>query len=257
MPIRVIQYVYAVLIYAVLYNPSISYAQGAGLDDEALNSELHFTRLAFGVNGRPFSSYRGEAWLRDWPDAEYHFLEGVKRLTTIDTGEYRQVSLLNDAIFDYPVIYAVKVGYWYLSTREALRLREYLLKGGLLIVDDFHGPSEWAQFIASVRKVFPERAVIDIPDEHEIFHVLYDLDDRQQLPGRNSIYNGVTWEHPLGIPEHWRGIYDDDGRIMMAINFNMDMGDAWEHADDAFYPEPMTALAYRVGINYIIYTMTH
>lgn len=222
-----------------------------------LQSEFHFTRLAFGVNGHPFSSYPGEPWLRDWPDAEYHFLQGVRRLTRIDAGEYRQVSLLNDAIFDYPVVYAVKVGYWHLNNREVTRLREYLLKGGLLMVDDFHGPNEWAQFIATVRKVFPDKVIVDIPDEHEIFHVLYDLDDRQQIPGRNSVYNGVTWEHPLGIPEHWRGIYDTDGRVLMAINFNMDLGDAWEHADDAFYPEPMTALAYRIGINYIIYSMTH
>lgn len=222
-----------------------------------LQSEFHFTRLAFGVDGHPFSSYPGEPWLRDWPDAEYHFLQGVRRLTRIDAGEYRQVSLLNDAIFDYPIVYAVKVGLWHLNSREVSRLREYLLKGGLLIVDDFHGPNQWAQFIASVRKVFPNKTIVDIPDEHEIFHVLYDLDDRQQIPGRNAVYNGVTWEHPLGMPEHWRGIYDADGRILMAINFNMDLGDAWEHADDAFYPQPMTALAYRIGINYIIYSMTH
>ena len=257
MPEKVIKIILVILVNLVTNSPLPASAQGIDYDDVTMDSELHFTRLAFGVNGHKFSTYPGEPWLRDWPDAEYHFLQGVRRLTRIDAGEYRQVSLLNDAIFDYPVVYAVKVGYWYLSSREVSRLREYLLKGGLLIVDDFHGPSEWAQFIATVRKVFPDRAVIDIPDDHEIFHVLYDLDDRQQIPGRNSIYNGVTWEHPLGIPEHWRGIYDDDGRVMMAINFNMDMGDAWEHADDAFYPEPMTALAYRVGINYIIYSMTH
>ncbi len=257
MTAKILQYINIFLIYAVLFSPFTLSAQGINPDYQPLTSELHFTRLAFGVNGRPFSSYPGEPWLRDWPDAEYHFLQGLRRLTRIDAGEYRQVSLLNDAIFDYPVVYAVKVGYWYLSNKEVIRLREYLLKGGLLIVDDFHGPSEWAQFIATARKIFPDRAIIDVPDEHEIFHVLYDLDDRQQIPGRNSIYNGVTWEHPLGIPEHWRGVYDDDGRVMIAINFNMDMGDAWEHADDAFYPQPMTALAYRVGINYIIYSMTH
>ena len=226
--------------------------------DIPLQSEFHFARLAFGVNGRQFSTYPDEPWLRDWPDAEYHFLQGVRRLTRIDAkGEYRQVSLLNDALFDYPMIYAVKVGYWYLNQPEIERLREYLLRGGFLVVDDFHGPSEWAQFVGTLQKVFPNKTVIEIPDEHEIFHVLYDLDDRSQIPGRQSVYNGVTWEHPLGVPEHWRGVYDDDGRIMIAINFNMDMGDAWEHADDEFYPEPLTALAYRIGINYIIYTMTH
>lgn len=226
--------------------------------DASQEAEFHFARLAFGINGRQFTGNRGEPWLRDWPDAEFHFLQGVRRMTRLDSdGEFRQVSLISDVLFDYPVIYAVKVGYWYLSDEEIARLREYLKRGGFLIVDDFHGPNEWAQFVFSMRRVFPERAIVDIRDEDEIFHVLYDLDDRQQIPGRNSIFYGVTWEHPLGQQEYWRGIYDDDGRVMVAINFNMDLGDAWEHADDAFYPEPMTALAYRIGINYLIYAMTH
>jgi len=226
--------------------------------DIPMQAEFHFARLAFGVNGRQFSSSRGEPWLRDWPEAEFHFLQGVRRMTRLSAeGDSRQVSLTNDALFDYPVIYAVKVGYWFLSNQEIERLREYLLRGGFLIVDDFHGPIEWAQFAVSMRKVFPGRAIVDIPDEDEIFHVHYDLDDRQQIPGINSIYSGVSWEHPLGVPEYWRGIYDDHGRIMVAINFNMDLGDAWEHADDAIYPEPLTALAYRIGINYLIYAMTH
>lgn len=223
-----------------------------------MESEFHFARLAFGANGHPFSTYPGEPWLRDWPDAEFHFMQGLRRLTSINAeGESRQVSLINDALFDYPMIYAVKVGYWFLRQQEINRLREYLLRGGFLVVDDFHGPGEWSQFVGSLRKVFPNRQIADIPDDHEIFHVLYDLDDRSQIPGRQAVYNGITWEHPLGKPEHWRAIYDDEGRIMVAINFNMDLGDAWEHADDAFYPEPLTALAYRIGINYIIYTMTH
>lgn len=226
--------------------------------DAPLQAEFHFARLAFGVNGRDFTGNRGEPWLRDWPDAETHFMQGVRRMTSLNAeSDFRQVSLTADALFDYPVLYAVKVGYWYLSDAEIERLREYLARGGFLIVDDFHGPRDWAQFVFSMKKVFPDKAIVDIPDEHEIFHVLYDLDDRQQIPGRNSIYYGVTWEHPQGTQEYWRGIYDDDGRIMVAINFNMDLGDAWEHADDAFYPEPMTALAYRIGINYLIYAMTH
>lgn len=232
----------------------------ADVDDPGApqEAEFHFARLAFGINGRQFTGNRGEPWLRDWPDAETHFLAGVRRMTRLAAeGEFRQVSLTSDVLFEYPLIYAVKVGYWYLSDPEIARLREYLLRGGFLIVDDFHGPNEWAQFVFSMRKVFPERAIVDIRDDDEIFHVLYDLDDRQQIPGRNSIFYGVTWEHPLGQQEYWRGIYDDEGRVMVAINFNMDLGDAWEHADDAFYPEPMTALAYRIGINYLIYAMTH
>lgn len=245
----------ALLFLITLMGLVVAQAQDRNVSRQA---EFHFARLAFGVNGHRFTNHRGEPWLRDWPDAEYHFLQGVRRLTRIDAdGEYRQVSLADDALFDYPVIYAVKVGYWYLNDAEIERLRAYLERGGFLIVDDFHGPDEWEQFAFSMRKVLPDRPIVDIPDEHVIFHVLYDLDDRWQIPGRNSVYSGVTWEHPLGIPEHWRGVFDDDGRIMVAINFNMDLGDAWEHADDAFYPEPSTALAYRIGINYLVYSMTH
>ena len=155
------------------------------------------------------------------------------------------------------IIYAVKVGYWRLSENEAARLREYLLRGGFLIVDDFHGPYEWAQFAESLQRAFPDRPIVDIPGDDEIFHVLYDLDQRVQIPGSQAVWRGVTWEHPQGVPAHWRGVYDDDGRLLIAINFNMDLGDAWEHADDPWYPEPLTALAYRFGINYVIYSITH
>ena len=108
-----------------------------------------------------------------------------------------------------------------------------------------------------MQRVFWDRPIVEIPDHDEIFHVLYDLDQRVQIPGSNAVWRGVTWEHPLGVPAHWRGVYDDEGRLVVAINFNMDLGDAWEHADDAFYPEPLTALAYRFGVNYVIYSMTH
>jgi hypothetical protein len=219
-------------------------------------SEFHFARLAFGYDGRPFTSHPGEPWLRDYPEAEYHFMGGVNRLTNINAdGSFRQVSLLNDALFDYPFLYAVKVGFWNLNPQEVERLREYLVRGGTLIVDDFHGPNEWFQFVTSVRRLFPDKPIIDIPDEHEAFQVHYNLDDRVQVVGANAVSSG--WEHPQGVPEYWRGIADDDDRIMMFINFNMDLGDAWEHADDPYYPEQWTALAYRIGINYLVYSITH
>ncbi|HEX7081216.1 MAG TPA: DUF4159 domain-containing protein [Gammaproteobacteria bacterium] len=227
-------------------------------DAEPDAAEFHFARLAFGAFGSRFGIGRGEPWLRDWPDADYHFMQGVRRLTRIDAADgSRQVGLLGEDLFDYPVIYAVKVGFMRLDDREAAQLREYLLRGGFLIVDDFHGPAEWDEFAASMARVFPDRPILDMPDADEVFHVLYDLDQRVQIPGRQAVLSGVTWEHPQGVPARWRGIYDDDGRLMIAINFNMDLGDAWEHADDAFYPEPLTALAYRFGVNYLVYAITH
>jgi len=214
--------------------------------------------MAFGAYGRHYGAGRQEPWLRDWPEADYHFMQGVRRLTRIDASEEnRQVRLTDDALFDFPILYAVKVGFLRLDDHEAARLREYLLRGGFLIVDDFHGPYEWAEFAASMQRVFGDRPIVEIPAADEVFHILYDLDQRVQIPGAQAIWRGVTWEHPQGVTPHWRGIYDDHGRLLVAINFNMDLGDAWEHADDVFYPEPLTALAYRFGVNYVIYSMTH
>jgi hypothetical protein len=220
--------------------------------------EFQFVRLAY--SGNPYAGRswgRRQAWQTDYPDAEHHFAKGVDRLTRIEVAETgRILTPLDDELFDYPWIYAVEVGYWYLNEQEAARMRDYLLRGGFLMVDDFHGTYEWASFVASMEKVFPDRPIVDIPEQDEAFHVHYDLDHRIQIPSRMYSYTGQTWEKG-GFTPHWRGIYDDDGRLMVAINHNMDIGDAWEHADWPDYPENMTALAYRFGINYLIYAMTH
>ncbi|HEX9878459.1 MAG TPA: DUF4159 domain-containing protein [Gammaproteobacteria bacterium] len=243
-------------------------AQETGWKSKQPTSEFHFVRLLY--NGT-FDCYSGGGWGRgsacvDWPDAEYHFMQGINRLTRVDgavVSRYNgdgapEISLADDAIFDYPWLYAVEVGDWYLDDHEAARLREYLLRGGFLMVDDFHGNLGWQRFYESIVRVFPDRPIIDIPDDDEVLHVLYDLDQRIQIPGRRALFSGRTWEGgPDGKPPHWRGIYDDESRLVVAINHNMDLGDAWEHADTPGYPQPMTALAYRFAVNYVIYAITH
>ena len=221
--------------------------------------EFQFVRLAYtevsGGFGRRFG--RGGSWLTDAPEAEEHFMQGVNRLTRLRAGpDGIGIKPGDPQLFDYPFLYAVEVGHWELSDADADALREHLLRGGFLMVDDFHGTLEWETFMASLRRIFPDRPVVEIPDSAEVFHVLYDLDQRIQIPGLAALRNGVTYEKD-GTTPHWRGVFDDDGRLMIAINFNMDMGDAWELADEPYYPQPMTALAYRFGINYILYTMTH
>jgi hypothetical protein len=218
-------------------------------------AELQFARLIYSeVRGY---GYGGTSWTVDWPEAEYHFTEGVSRLTRIDVGhDGVTVRLTDDSVFDYPWLYAVEVGYWDLTDHEAERLREYLLRGGFLMVDDFHGTREWAHFMESLVRVFPDRPVRDIAEEDEVLHVLYDLDQRIQIPGIRALGMGQTYEYD-GYEPKWRGVYDDEGRLMVAINHNMDLGDAWEHADDPWYPNPMTALAYRFAVNYATYAMTH
>ena len=219
--------------------------------------EFQFVRLAYSSNSYS-RQWRGrQPWQTDWPDAEHHFVRGIDRLTRVATAEKgRILTPLDEEIYDYPWLYAVEVGNWFLNDNEAARLRDYLLRGGFLMVDDFHGSWEWSAFMSSMEKVFPDRPVVDIPADDAAFHVIYDLDHRIQIPSRMFIYSGVTYEKG-GVTPHWRGIYDDDGRLMVSINFNMDIGDAWEHADWPDYPENMTALAYRFGINYLIYAMTH
>jgi hypothetical protein len=95
---------------------------------------------------------------------------------------------------------------------------------------------------------------VDIPDSDQIFHTVYDLDERYQVPGAAHLRLGYKNN---GIGAHWRGIYDDKGRIMVAISYNSDLGDAWEWADEPQYPEKFSALAIRIGVNYVVYAMTH
>lgn len=218
-------------------------------------NEFEFARLQYSDGGY---GWRGGSWRVDYDEAEYHFTEGVGRLTRVQLGRHGViVNLSNDSIFDYPWLYAVEVGYWRLSDYEAQRLREYLLRGGFLMVDDFHGMRQWVGFTDSLNRVFPDRPIVELPESAEVLHVLYDLNQRIQIPGIAALMRGRTYEEEDDKEPHWRGIYDDSGRLMLAINYNMDLGDAWEHADDPGYPNPMTALAYRFAVNYVVYAMTH
>ena len=223
-------------------------------------AEFHMARLIYSPGAGSSRGYYREMWAIDYPAAEYHITRGIRRLTRIDTADDSiHLRLTDDRIFDYPWLFVQQVGTWTLSDREIARLREYLQRGGFLLVDDFHGNYEWVIFTNIIRRVFPDRPIVDLLEGDEILHVFYDLDQRTQIPGRRHLYRTMSGEisAQLAGPATWRGIYDDEGRLMVAINFNMDMGDAWEHADDPVYPEPMTALAYRFGINYLIYSMTH
>ena len=211
----------------------------------------------FGPRYRDGSMFPGY-WTMDYPRSDRHLLEGVRRLSRIDARSVEQVVDLDgsDDIYNWPVVYGVEVGHWLLPDREARQLREYLLRGGFLMVDDFHGVEEWEVFTESMKKVFPDRQILEIPSSDAIFHTLYDLDQRFQVPGAQYFQTGRTYEHG-GVDPHWRGIYDDKGRIMVAICFNMDLGDAWEHADDPWYLEKWTSLAYRLAMNYFVYDLTH
>jgi hypothetical protein len=223
-------------------------------------AEFHFIRVEY-VDRADARRWFGRGWwMQDWPAAEIHFAQGIRRLTRIDTGEGLHFRLTDQRVFDHPWIYATQVGFWDLSRAETDSLREYLLRGGFLVVDDFHGPADWAVFRETMQRVLPDEPIFDIDEGHPSMHVLYDIRDRTQIPGLRHLRlgpGGVTSVQPPATPPHWRALADSKGRMVVAINFNMDVGDAWEHADLPQYPEAMTSLAYRFGINYIIYSMTH
>jgi hypothetical protein len=229
--------------------------------DATEKTEYVFARLRYPSGGGRFGGYRRGrgSWATDFPKADRQFLQGVRRLSRIHTRSMEQVVDLNsDDIYNYPWIYAVEVGHWGLSDRDALKLRDYLNRGGFLMVDDFHGGMEWEVFMDSLRMVYPDIAVTDLEDADPVFHVIWDMQERLQVPGIHTIGSGRTYERYDGVEAKWRAIYDEkQRRVTVAICHNMDLGDAWEWADAPEYPEKFASVAYRVAINYIVYSMTH
>jgi Domain of unknown function (DUF4159) len=196
-------------------------------------------------------------WSQDFPRADRHFVQAVRRLTRLHVRSVEQLVNLDEGdVFDWPWLYAVQVGHWNLTDAQAKTMREYLLRGGFFMCDDFWGENEWNIFMASMKRVVPDRDPEELPDNAAIFHGVYDLDNRYQVASEGSVMRGVT-EKCANCPDHWRAIYDDKGRVMVAITFQSDVGDSWEWADSPSYPEKYAALGIRIGVNYIIYAMTH
>jgi hypothetical protein len=219
-------------------------------------AEWVFARFMYRAVLTPYG--RGGNWTIDYPRSDRHLSAALRRLTRIDARSVEQPVAAEDAddIYNWPWLYGVEVGHWDLTDLEAAKLRDYLDRGGFFMCDDFHGTWEWETFAASMKKVFPDRTIVDIPDSDPIFHTVYDLDVRYQVPGEQFIYTGRSFEKD-GYQARWRGIYDEHGRLVVAICHNMDLGDSWEHADNPLYPEQYSALGFRIGINYVVYSMTH
>lgn len=225
-------------------------------------SEFHMARLVFDVN--PYESWGpGRPWWRiDWPEAEEHFLNGLERYTLIDhAADSVHVELSDDEVFDYPWLFAQQVGRWNINDATAKRLGEYLRRGGFMLADDIHGPRDWERFAQVMKRALPEYSIEDIRTNDQVINILYDLDHSVQIPGRRHVMSNdgqgnVNVQMPYS-PHKWRGIKDSNGRWMVGINFNMDMGDSWEHANDPVYPLEMTSMGYRLGINYLVYAFTH
>jgi Domain of unknown function (DUF4159) len=248
--------------------PGIEYRLGAIPlpPDYQEKTEWAFARLMFppgplnGYEGRDLDWHTGiSLWSQDFPRADRHFSLAVRRLTRLHVRSAEQLVNLDEGDeYDWPWLYAVQVGEWGLTDQQGRALREYLLRGGFFMADDFHGNEEWYEFESRIKKAFPDRPIVEIPDDDPIFHIVYDLDQKYQLPGQAHLRPGYKSNNGASaLGAHWRAIYDEKGRIMVAITYNSDVGDAWEFADDPYYPERFSDLAIRLGVNYILYSMTH
>ncbi len=220
---------------------------------DSVPHEFYFTRAVYSDIRARFPS-----WSVDYPKADRQFLIGLRQLTNIDaSGAEHPIRLDDPALREFPVLYAVEVGYMSLTEAERRGLRDYLLAGGFLVVDDFWGTWEWLNFERQIRTVLPEYAIVDIPLDHPLLHVFYDIDEIVQVPnvgqGRSG---GPTWEKDGYIPA-FRGIMNEEGRILVAIVWNSDLGDAWEWAEDPFYPLRFSNFAYQLGVNLMVYAMSH
>ena len=196
-------------------------------------------------------------WAVDFPAADQNFLRGVRRLTNIHVNREPIVMRLDDdRIFEYPFLYMLEVGRQgiQLSEKEMHNLREYLLRGGFLFIDDFWGTWQWANFYSTFSQVFPDKSIVELTKDHQIFHSFYDIDGPQMIPRVNNVDNYPEADIDVAIN---RAVLDDDGRVMVLMNWNSDIGDGWEHTYHPVYPTQYANMAYRLGINYLMYALTH
>ena len=203
-------------------------------------------------------AYWDEPWAIDAPAAEQNLSRRIKSVTAIDVGEPQVMTLDDERLFQYPWIYIVEPSNLVLSEKEVPILREFLLRGGTLTMDDFHGPYEWDLTVRQLQRVFPDREIVEIAPPHAIYDCFYRLEKYPQIPGLGSFLSGRTWEKG-GFVARLRGILDDAGRPMVLINWNTDMGDGveWSNAQEYQGYIKWTAQAYQMLINEVIYSLTH
>lgn len=222
---------------------------------EGERKEFQFTRAIY---GGAYDGYFSRSWATDFPKADRQFMMGVRRLLShLDASEYENPVRLDDPELQrFPILYAVDVGHMSLSEAEVEGLRRYLLAGGFLVVDDFWGSYEWANFESEIRRVLPGCRIEDLPPDHPLFSAFYDVKEFLQVPNVGNAMMGRTSERD-GYTAFYRGISDDKGRLIVAINANTDLGDAWEWAERPEYPLKYSTFAFQMGVNFIVYGMSH
>jgi len=229
--------------------------------DKKFNKDVFtFVRIKYDSWGRG-------GWFVDFRDSDLNFSFRLQQMTSLKVDPEPIVLELTDPkLFDFPFIYIIEPGSLMFRPEEVSALRRYLLNGGFLMVDDFWGDYEYENFYQQIKRVFPDREPFEVPLEHEIFHCVYDLKEKPQLPSigiaQSNRGTGVTWEYrresATNVP-HYRAIRDDADRIMVFICHNTDLGDGWEEeGEDPWYFEQFSVKkAYPLGINIVTYAMTH
>lgn len=219
--------------------------------------EFSFVRLRYDGFGGGYR--RRGMWATDWPKADHQFIQGLRgwARSLLDIGnEPLVIPPLAPKLFEYPFVYAVEPGFMNLSDEDAARMREYLDRGGLWMLDDFWGEYEWENVQLQLRKVYPDRQIQELSLDHPIFHCYFDITEVVQVPNVGYVETHETSEKGGTVP-HFNGILDDEGRVKVFIARNMDNGDAWEWIDEPQYPLKFGLAAYRLGMNVIVYAMTH
>lgn len=239
------------------------------MDKEVPRDVFTFVRIRYSHIG-----YRGRrggngGWQTDWPDADLNFSFRLHEMTSmrvdpqVDEDDDKAIMIEDPRLFDYPFVYIVEPGSLSLNDEEVAILRKYLLGGGFVMLDDFWGEREWANAAEQFQKIFPEREPVDLELDHPIFHTVFDLKEKPQLPSIHHAWRmqgtGVTWERADAREPHYRAIYDDKGRMMVIFCHNTDNGDGWEReGEDPWYFQNFSEpKAYPMGINILFYAMTH
>ena len=230
-------------------------------DDRFAGLQWTFVRIRYSANtvdNRYRLDYWGEPWAIDAPAAEQNLSRRLRTATAIEVNDPIVLTLDDPTLWDHAWIYIVEPGNMRLRDYEVPILREFLLRGGTVTFDDFHGPYEWDHFATEMKRVFPERRIVDLEPPHPIYSCFYNIATYPQTPGLGSFFAGRTWEKG-GFVAHLRAILDDQGRPMVLANWNTDMGDGVEWSNAVEYPGYIkyTAESYRMFINEIIYTLTH
>jgi len=209
----------------------------------------------------PYGSYRRRGmWAVDYPEADHNLIVGLREWAGTNlkiASRPDQIAIMDDRLFDYPLIYFVEPGFLELSDEQAARLREYVARGGFMFFDDFWGVYEIQNLETQLHKIWPDRTPKELPLSHPVFHSYLDIEEVVQVPNIMNARRGGDTSEKGGVVPHRFGIEDQNGRLVCFISFNTDLGDAWEWINDPSYPAKYGVHAYKTAINVIIYAMSH